>query len=925
MLNRQDSSLKRTIALALTMASLLASAAIAQPCGKGLRAEGTVIDATSGRISGASVATATGETTTTDAAGHFVFSCLPSGKITLTVSAEGFAQTTVTADKKPGDTAAFSISLSLAQVETTVDVGSDDSASDPNHTGGSRTLGTNDIAQLADDPDDLQRQLQVLGAASGGTPGSATITVDGFQNSSAMPPKGSIAAIRVNPDSFSPEYEQPPFQGGHIDIITKAGAAAFHGALFLTDSDGSFNATDPFSVTATPAGKRRYGFELSGPIVKKHSDFSLALEKRDIDEFNVVNAVTLDPSGQPSPLHQTVSAPQRLWIASARGALQLGKDDTAVLSFAANTNAKGNQGIGGLTLAEAGYDSTVSEYDLRFNNTQTLGPNLLHQTRVGYSWKRTLQTPLSTAPQLEVAGYFTGGGATSQQLNDRERDLEIDDDLLITRGQHSIRFGAQSFGYFIHNYDPDTFNGSFVFGGGSAPALDASGNPTGQTTTIDGLEQYRRALAGLTGGSPTTYQLTSGNPLVPFTQWRVAFYAQDAIKLSSRLTVSGGVRYNFQTAPSSFANFGPRLGLAWSIDKKSDWVLHLHAGLFSVARRPDIATQVYRLNGIRQQQALVYSPSFTAPLIPVPGSIQVATTYVFPPTLPPGPAFQTEISLEHNFPHHWHADANLFYVDNYGALRLLNINAPLVATTTGAPPDPTAALLAPRPIAPNQNIQQYQASGHFTGPVFFTTVSQQSYKRFGFFAGYAHLGFRSDVGNAATSPQSTYSVRGESSRPDGIPTNDVFSFGTLNLPGKITLGAEFDASSGEPFNAVLGTDANGDGNFNDRPAFATAPGTGIYSTRFGLLSTDAVNGDVPRNIGTMPALIHLDLNVSRAFKIGPQKPDNPRTLTFNARSANLLNHTNVTAVSTVVSSPSFSDSLSAEAARRLELGVRYAF
>jgi LytS/YehU family sensor histidine kinase len=36
------------------------------------------------------------------------------------------------------------------------------------------------------------------------------------------------------------------------------------------------------------------------------------------------------------------------------------------------------------------------------------------------------QSPLSTVPSLQVSGYFTGGGAADQNLNDRERDLEIE-------------------------------------------------------------------------------------------------------------------------------------------------------------------------------------------------------------------------------------------------------------------------------------------------------------------------------------------------------------------------------------------------------------------------------------------------------------------------------------------------------------------
>jgi hypothetical protein len=97
-------------------------------------------------------------------------------------------------------------------------------------------------------------------------------------NPSALPPKSSIASIRINPDLFSAKYQRPPFSGGVIEITTKPGADTFHGAAFFTNSDGIFNATDPFSVTATPAGRRRYGFELNGPIISKKSGFSLALE-----------------------------------------------------------------------------------------------------------------------------------------------------------------------------------------------------------------------------------------------------------------------------------------------------------------------------------------------------------------------------------------------------------------------------------------------------------------------------------------------------------------------------------------------------------------------------------------------------------------------------------------------------------------------
>jgi hypothetical protein len=890
-----------------------------QSCVNGIRVDGTITDPTGAVIPGAQVRATRGETATTDTAGHYVLPCIPSTLTTLTAQADGFATGTASARARQGGIAHVNLQLSVAAVQADVQVSGDDAtAMEGDHGAGTTLLTTRDVQQFADDPDDFLRELQVL---AGGDSGSVVIVVDGFQNTSALPPKNSIASIRINPDIFAPEYKSPLWQGGRIEINTKAGEEKFHGAVFFTDSDGIFNATDPFSTTATPASKQRYGFELSGPVVPKKIDFALALEKRNIDEFNVVNAVTLDANNNQIPLHETVAAPQRLWIGSARGDWQVTPKDVATLSFAANVNNLGNQGVGGLVLPEAGYSSLVSEYDLRLLNTLTVNPNMLHQTRIGYSWKRTAQTPLSAAPSLQVAGYFTGGGATSQNLNERERDLEVDDETMLTHGRHSWKFGAQSLGYFVHDYDPNTFNGAYVFGGGGAPILDANNNPTGKTTTISGIEQYRRALLNLPGGAPTTYQMTSGNPLISLMQWQLGLYAQDTVKLASRLSFSTGMRYQFQTTPNSFEGFDPRIGLSWSPDKKEAWVVHLRAGLFTGSVGTSTVAEVNRLNGIRQQQAMVYSPSYSDPLTPVPGSIRVSTVNQFAHSIGEAPQLQLDAVVEHDFPHHWHAQASYNFGGLWQGLQTVNINAPLVGNSSGAAPDPTAALLAPRPIAPNENIVQYQQSGHYRGAYYLVSLDQHSYKRFGFHVQYWYLDFRTDP----QVPQSSYSEQGESARPDWMRRDGVSMFGNATLPYRVELSMQFDARPGQPYNITTGTDVNGDGNFNDRPAYASAPGNGVYNTRFGLLTTNAVNGNVPYNVGTMPGVIHLDMNLSRAFTLNPQDKDHPRTLTFNARSANLLNHTNVTAVNTVLSSSAIGQPVTAEAARRVELGVRFAF
>jgi hypothetical protein len=907
---------------------LTALALAQQPCADGMRIDGVVTDPTGAVIPGARVQASSGATALTDATGRYVFACEPGTSITIAADATGFATATNHAHARVGSVAHVNLKLSVASVETNVVVHANASGGD---SAGSTVLGTEAVERLSDDPDDLLRELQTMAAGGGGAPGGAIISVNGFQNGSPLPPKASIAEIRINPDPFSSQYERAPWIAPNIEITTKPGAKAFHGALFFVESDSAFDATDPFSVTATPASKQRYGFELSGPVIGRNSDFFLALEKRDINEFNVVDAETLDRGYNPAPLEQTVAAPQHLWIGSARGDWQITSNDVATFSFSSNFSNLGNQGVGGLNIATSGFNSLQSEYDLRLLNTQILSSHLLNETRIGYSWLTTEQTPLSPEPSLMVAGYFTGGGATSGNLNDRERDLEADDDFIFTRGKHSLKVGLQSLAFFIRDYDPDTFNGAFVFGGGSAPVLDANNNPTGETTTINALEQYRRSLLNLPGGAPTTFKICTGTPVVPETQWRLALYVQDRAKLTQHLTVNAGLRYQLQTSPGTFANFAPRAGLAWAPDKKSNWLIHLSGGMFINPVDPAYALQAKRLNGVRQQEKTIYSPNFQSPMTPAPGSISVDTIWQLPSTVTQLPSLMAQTGLGHEFPHHWHLQANLDYGAAWDWMRQTNINAPTVASSIGAAPNPLTALLAPRPIAVNENIFRYEQLAYRRGGLVEFALEQNSYKRFNLSADYLHLDFRSDGGfrlgdlPGAANPQSAYSEKGESARWDSEMPNLFFASANLNLPFKIDLSSLLDFESGHPYNITTGTDANGDGDFNDRPSYASAPGPGVYSTPFGLLTTNTVNGDVPRNLGTMPAQLHLDTNLSREFALNPRDKDHHRTLTLNVRSTNLLNHTNVTAVNTILSSSALGRPVAADTARRVELGARFTF
>ena len=229
---------------------------------------GTVEDSSGAVIPGATVTLEDGIVQQSGSDGRFRFACVPAGAHHLIGAAKDFAGAGVEVTVNAGSAPMEGLKLVLLPTITeTVGVQAND-ATDLSGTGGLQgsTVQGDGLQQLADDPDDLQRELQQMAAAAGGNPSGTIISVDGFQDDATLPPKSSIAYVRVNPDLYSAEYREPPFEGGRIEIFTKPGASTFHGALFATNSSPGVNARDPFSVSKAAIGKQRYGFELNGPV-----------------------------------------------------------------------------------------------------------------------------------------------------------------------------------------------------------------------------------------------------------------------------------------------------------------------------------------------------------------------------------------------------------------------------------------------------------------------------------------------------------------------------------------------------------------------------------------------------------------------------------------------------------------------------------
>ena len=891
---------------ALVPALLLAAAPVAAQDCTGGPVQGVVRDSMSALVPGATVSLDGKTQQTSGPDGRFTFACVPAGKHTVSAAFDGFAPSTL--ELRLPRTADVVLSLlPSAQATVTVEADEELQVPAPGGTNGVVVAGKQ-LQGLADDPDDLLREIQQLAASSGGSPGRTTISVDGFQDSAQLPPKDSIAYIQVAPDLFSAEYREPPYGGGRVEVFTKPGAKNYHGALFGTNSSSWMNAQDPFTTTPAPLGKQRYGFDFSGPIRKQGSNFALNLEHRSIDETVAVTAVNLP---------DTVPIPQRLWVAQARVDWQLGPKNIAFVSYSANYNHLVNLGAGGLTLREAGYDSGQADNTIRGSNVTTISPRLIHEARVSFERFTQTANPNSTGPSLQVAGYFTGGGATTGHTMDRRNRTEYDDDFILNTKNQLIKAGFQLL-YLHRNSDVLTnFNGTYVFSG--------SGAGTAASPYVSALQQYTQAQAG--GGLATEFNGVAGNPNVLVSQVRFAAFFQNNVKLNPKWSLAYGFRYALETDPANYNSFEPRGGFAYTPDKKQTWVVKAHFGVFNNQFSSDEAQELHREDGVQRITSLVYNPVFGAPLTnanPIHAERTIAPGFNAPTYL------SEEVSVSKDLPLGFALTVQASYSSSLSNGRTVNVNQPLG-------PNPQPSPYGPRPLAPNLNILQARTDSHGQGFTQFYGLSNYKHKRAQFFVAALHQNERDNGNdNLFFQPQSAYTDAGETARPDDQSLWQVFGNLTLTLPYKLSLSGNGYANGGKPYNILTGADNNGDGNFNDRPQYAPAgaqpDGNTIFQTPFGLLTNAGaiVNGvpvvPIARNLGALPWNVHLDANLLRAFPLThDSKAAHKQTITVNVRSANFLNHTNVTAANNVLGPQQFLAPVSADTARRVEVGLRYSF
>ena len=473
------------------------------------------------------------------------------------------------------------ITLNTESVHQEITVGADQSLStDPSANRDTITTTGDELRKLPVFDQDYIAALTPFLDASSGSSGGVTIIVDGVEMKSAGVSASAIQEVRVNNDPYSAEFTRPG--RGRIEITTKPGSPdlprrsqlhlprrhlqreellfASSGRQRLAASTKAISPA-PSVAAATPASSLRRSY-------RQHNTAA------------VVNAI--GPSG---PINENVLTPNRNSQSSIRLTHDFSSDHRLSIGYNFEASNSTNAGVGGITLPEAGYNLNSREDDAIFNDRIIVTPNLINQLQITFEKDEDVTSSVTEAQSIQVSGSFIGGGAQAD-LARTENTIHVNEIVTWSHGKHYIRAGVQ-----LPQF--------------SRRAVDDHTNRLG-TFRFSSLATY---------SASTPYVFTAQQGVGRGFYWINEFgsFIQDQVKLTPKLQLSLGLRYDWQTFLPDNNNFAPRVSLAYA-PGKGKTIIRTGTGVFYDRTGGDFPATVKLHNGIVLHSVQIQNPTF--PLAP---------------------------------------------------------------------------------------------------------------------------------------------------------------------------------------------------------------------------------------------------------------------------------------------------------------------
>jgi hypothetical protein len=426
-----------------------------------------------------------------------------------------------------------------------------------------------------------------------------------------------IQEFKVLTNAFSAEYGRNA--GIIITGVSKSGTNGFHGTAFEFVRNEKFDAKNFFDAPGPiiPFKRNVFGYSVGGPIRRNRTFFFTSYEGRQGREVaslktqvptpaqraTVTNPVILKLLGvvplsnDPTGTFFVGSAPRKRILNQFTGRFDHNFSDKAFLfgNAISNRDERTEPTLQANNLPGFGDTRPAKRYLLSLGFTYVFSPTVTNELRAGLNRVSIvfaqddkanpadfgITSPASVFPNINVPGSLRFGGIDGFPQGRGDTTFQYSDSLSWVRGKHALKFGADFRRFRNNNY--------------------AGG--TGGTINFSNLAAF---LAG-TVGSATETELAA-NPALRVSAFGA--FAEDDYKVSARLTLNLGLRWEYNGVPSEthnglgiyefgqnkvvqigtngvdsvykrqFTNFGPRFGLAYDLTGKGKTVLRVGAGIY---------------------------------------------------------------------------------------------------------------------------------------------------------------------------------------------------------------------------------------------------------------------------------------------------------------------------------------------------------
>lgn len=584
--------------------------------------EGTVKDAQGAVVAGAEITATQTETNltrklTSNEAGFFRVDQLPIGQYRLLVVRQGFRQISTEVQVTLGSPITVNVELPVGAANEVVTVtagaaGVELSNAEISRNVPSETL--NDLPVLTRNVAELLQLYPGVPAITqdkngsftvgGMRPRSTTYNVDGSNNnfevsSGPRTPviQEAVQEFRALTNVFSAQYGKG--SGAVIDMVLKSGGNQFHGDLFEYHRNKAVDAT-PFFANATNLGKppfllNIYGATLGGPIRRDKTFFFASFQGTNL-RTSAIERLTLPSDQVRSPILNDARS-----LATDPKVAQFINNTFAQLPACAATGVTcvfsslqtrpANEYVGSIKLDHRFNDNNtltgrflsrdlnqLSNSALLPNNGETinrdsnlavtyrrvLSPRAVNEAIFSYShFRREIAVPNAKLPDVAISGFSNiVGGSTNLPQAFTNKYYGLLDNLSLIKGNHTLKTGFD----LLHTSTVGFafFSGRGIYQFQALPAnLGAS----------DALTNFRL-------GRAASFTKTEGDYDRGYDSWDMSFYLQDDWKISPRLTLNLGARYEIQFSPrvyglkdgtDGFAAFEPVSGnfVDWQTDKNN--------------------------------------------------------------------------------------------------------------------------------------------------------------------------------------------------------------------------------------------------------------------------------------------------------------------------------------------------------------------